>query len=711
MIVMTFEQQRSNEFMVNFRSNLPHMKSISNNAPPIDSSTIKIPKEDTFLAADIDDLTSGIEYSTEHLKEIKKTFDNRIISDNIRNTLNKNEIDEELRIIEDELNAFAMFEQETDVGSQNVQPSKAPDLRNNSLNRMLEKMRKKADIALYPIQDGHQSTSQSTFDAFDDGGSSEDHTQFTSFNTLFEPNPSEMSYCPNPNGYECEESQWNDSREDVVINKSIQTLLGDEPDYSKVLKIEEENKKWKLRSNNSIINAPLFSNLGVAGEFGVNKEKENKQACCDLHSNDSEMCDVRLELENGLEEKGVFRLKFPQRYKSFKCQSVHDNNSQISMSIKDSSIHQNLENNQVKVQISPKEKRSAVNKLSLMQNQNTMIHHSDNNMPPTLLNHVNSENFNSKDPKRMNIPNIPRSSGFSQPGALNHIDPEINSYYTPINPPNRKVDTQIDSDSFNYYSANPESDFRRNNDFDTRIQPNYSNEPSYGQLNHDVGMSKVHINNQERLMAPDLNNTNNNNYNYNNIHNKNYIQDAGCQRLSFNHGSPFDIDQDGKRTPIELQGYSYENPFESYPPFVSIDGVNSRLSYQSDQQNPLNSSSQNISMVRDEAFNQQMDRVNFDQELDESVLNYIISKDPVKRKILLMLSDGGWHGEYELIRSAKKERAMGFISFGVILESLNEDIHSQFINKRKNEYQSNQYRINPNHLSQLKKSLAAYDYT
>jgi hypothetical protein len=112
------------------------------------------------------------------------------------------------------------------------------------------------------------------------------------------------------------------NHEDLNLSKSIQTLLGDEPDYSKVQMIEEENKKWKLKSNPSIKDVPLFSNLNLDNFINNDRINETSRNGDNPVFSNNIMYDCMSESQETIENNKSEEIKFPKRFKSLKYHSM-----------------------------------------------------------------------------------------------------------------------------------------------------------------------------------------------------------------------------------------------------------------------------------------------------------------------------------------------------------------------------------------------------
>jgi hypothetical protein len=97
-------------------------------------------------------------------------------------------------------------------------------------------------------------------------------------------------------------------------------------------------------------------------------------------------------------------------------------------------------------------------------------------------------------------------------------------------------------------------------------------------------------------------------------------------------------------------------------------------------------------------------------EFDEQTLNMLIAKDPAKRRLLSILSDGTWHNENELMRNVKRIRPIGFIGFTVLIDSLNQEVHLNMIENGKARSGINQFRINEKFVKVIKNSIASFEY-
>ena len=202
-----------------------------------------------FLDVDINKISPGSEYKADHVREIMKSYDNRYISGGIRDSLSKKEIDIQLAAVEDELKQFAQKKPEKE---------KLPNLKNNSLNRMLEIMRNKAKI-------------QSNVDEFsrnnDSNKEQHDLNENINYDNIDYEQYHDNSYYQTDNcglsvdsDYMMSQNSMVDDHDNHPITKTMQVLLGDDPDYSKVRMIENENKKWTLNSNIQMNPLSAFQN-------------------------------------------------------------------------------------------------------------------------------------------------------------------------------------------------------------------------------------------------------------------------------------------------------------------------------------------------------------------------------------------------------------------------------------------------------------------
>ncbi|MGQ4875242.1 MAG: hypothetical protein ACP6IY_14340 [Promethearchaeia archaeon] len=58
-------------------------------------------------------------------------------------------------------------------------------------------------------------------------------------------------------------------------------------------------------------------------------------------------------------------------------------------------------------------------------------------------------------------------------------------------------------------------------------------------------------------------------------------------------------------------------------------------------------------------------------------------KAPVKSELLMVLLDGQWHSETELIRIARKQQKyMGRVTLGTMMHMLNQNLKSNYVEKK-----------------------------
>ena len=57
-------------------------------------------------------------------------------------------------------------------------------------------------------------------------------------------------------------------------------------------------------------------------------------------------------------------------------------------------------------------------------------------------------------------------------------------------------------------------------------------------------------------------------------------------------------------------------------------------------------------------------------------------RTPVKSEILKTLLDGNWHSETDIVRLAKKKQYMGVVTLGTMVNSLNNNINNNYVEKR-----------------------------
>ncbi len=55
---------------------------------------------------------------------------------------------------------------------------------------------------------------------------------------------------------------------------------------------------------------------------------------------------------------------------------------------------------------------------------------------------------------------------------------------------------------------------------------------------------------------------------------------------------------------------------------------------------------------------------------------------PVKNDLLMILLDGQWHTETELVRIAKKQQFMGAVTLGTMVNSINANLRNDYVEKR-----------------------------
>ncbi len=509
--------------------------------------------------------------------------------------------------------------------------------------------------------------------------------------------------------YQSEDSFLRAQYNEAGCNKSIQTLLGDQPDYEKVRIIEQEIKKWKLQSNGSIEVPSVFQPLqSLSSENNAQISQVDNTPNYSGSFSDSSIKSHNILQAETIEES--CEIKFPKRYQSNKMSKEPPTSKLESNRIQPLTREINQMNPQFMGSPTPKQKRAPMNKFG-MQNK---PEHQDESINP--INRVNSLPNNAVPNVSVKIPN--RLTMDKNP--LNRLTPAVTPYPGP------------DFDE-NYISNvnNGNKNIEENAIIPKNIQTQnishgyYKPFEWYDSCEYQEGLNEN--------VSPDMNKNNKSiqvhSFDNKNIHyNTSHSFQSQCSGGHYYYpGMPIQESEPYPKTygmattpmiPPSNSQFEYGNGYyQGYNSNSSLDAnripQNPNIYYQRNQTQSENYS--NYGFINGnsdvQAVNPAYIVSNADQELNESDLNYLISKDSVKRKLLMMLSDGSWHNEYELIRVLKKERTMGFISFGVIIESINEEVHSMFINVGKSENQTTQYRINPKHLSILKKSLATYDYT
>ena len=231
---MEFEEfEDLNDLKFNFKDSLPKVKSLKNELS--EGSTQNSKSNEAFVNKSIENINQGIEKSEYHTREVQKVHDAHIMSEKIRRPTSMMQIDDEIQAIENEIASLSskndMNKQFLEISSINsinapnpVQTPNfnSPNLKNNALNKMLGKLR--SNIAI-----SNQNIEQNDFNmesVKDDDSNKEEMNSYDANKII---------------GFEIP------TFVEPELNRSIKTLLGDQPAEDDIEKITEHNRNWKLK--------------------------------------------------------------------------------------------------------------------------------------------------------------------------------------------------------------------------------------------------------------------------------------------------------------------------------------------------------------------------------------------------------------------------------------------------------------------------------